>query len=91
MSMNTDYSTPEPLRMPSPTEKAAEVMGGHKPHASPSLRAFARELGVDLTLLQGSGPNDRITFDDVKLHVRNIVKNNSKTANHRDTESQRKT
>jgi pyruvate dehydrogenase E2 component (dihydrolipoamide acetyltransferase) len=72
--MNNDYSTPEPLHMPSPAETAAEMMGGHKPHASPAVRAFASELGVDLTLLQGSGPNGRITFDDVKAYVRSIVK-----------------
>ena len=52
---------------------AAEVMGGHKPHASPAVRGFARELGVDLVLLSGSGPNGRITFVDVKRHVSTIV------------------
>ena len=33
--------------------------------AAPSVRALARELGVDLTLLQGSGPQGRITAKDV--------------------------
>src|SRR6478609_3121670 len=34
---------------------------GFKPHASPSIRKFARELGVDLTQVKGSGPKGRIT------------------------------
>jgi len=33
--------------------------GGIKPHASPSVRRFARELGVDLALVRGSGPKGR--------------------------------
>lgn len=64
---------PEALHMPSPAEMAAEMMGGHKPHASPAVRVFARELGVDLTLLQGRGPHGRITFDDVKAYVRQTI------------------
>lgn len=35
-------------------------------HASPSVRRIARELGVDLTKIQGSGDKGRITKDDVK-------------------------
>ena len=74
MSSNHDQSmTPSALHMPSPAEMAVEVMGGHKPHASPAVRSFARELGVDLALINGSGPNARITFDDVKHHVKAVV------------------
>jgi pyruvate dehydrogenase E2 component (dihydrolipoamide acetyltransferase) len=36
-----------------------------KPHASPSVRKFARELGVDLTRVRGSGPKGRVTQPDV--------------------------
>jgi pyruvate dehydrogenase E2 component (dihydrolipoamide acetyltransferase) len=39
-------------------------------HASPSVRAFARELGVDLTRVRGSGQKGRITQDDVKAWVK---------------------
>lgn len=43
---------------------------GAKPHASPSVRKFARELGVELATVQGSGPKGRITEDDVREHVK---------------------
>lgn len=39
-------------------------------HASPSVRRFARELGVDLSRVEGSGRKDRITRDDVRGHVK---------------------
>ncbi|HLU04771.1 MAG TPA: dihydrolipoyllysine-residue acetyltransferase, partial [Advenella sp.] len=40
------------------------------PHASPSVRKFARELGVDLTQITGSGAKQRITQDDVRKFVK---------------------
>jgi pyruvate dehydrogenase E2 component (dihydrolipoamide acetyltransferase) len=53
-----------------PRPAATEEDGGVKPHASPSVRKFARELGVDLTLVRGSGPKGRITVDDVRAFVK---------------------
>jgi pyruvate dehydrogenase E2 component (dihydrolipoamide acetyltransferase) len=44
-----------------------------KPHASPSVRRFARELGVDLSLLKGSGPKGRITREDVQNHIKRVL------------------
>jgi len=41
-----------------------------KPHASPSVRKFARELGVELREVQGSGPKGRITQADVQVFVK---------------------
>jgi pyruvate dehydrogenase E2 component (dihydrolipoamide acetyltransferase) len=46
---------------------------GTKPHASPSVRRFARELGVDLTQVRGSGPKGRITADDVREFVKGVM------------------
>ncbi|MEP6609264.1 MAG: dihydrolipoyllysine-residue acetyltransferase [Burkholderiaceae bacterium] len=46
---------------------------GTKPHASPSVRKFARELGVDLAMVRGSGPKDRITEDDVRGYVKAVI------------------
>ena len=46
---------------------------GTKPHASPSVRKFARELGVDLESVPGSGPKGRITEDDVRAHVKSVM------------------
>ncbi len=44
-----------------------------KPHASPSVRLFARELGVDLARLKGTGPKGRILHDDVRLFVKTAL------------------
>ncbi|GAA5099600.1 dihydrolipoyllysine-residue acetyltransferase [Wohlfahrtiimonas larvae] len=42
-------------------------------HASPSVRAFARELGADLNQVKGSGPKLRIMREDVVAHVKSIM------------------
>ena len=42
-------------------------------HASPSVRAFARELGVDLSKVKGSGPKDRILEEDVQKFVKSVM------------------
>ena len=44
-----------------------------KPHASPAVRMFARELGVDLTKVRGTGPKQRITMDDVRGYVKGVI------------------
>ena len=63
---------PEPLDLgPAP---------GAKPHASPSVRKFARELGVDLTLVRGSGQKGRITEDDVRAHVKGVMSSGARPA-----------
>lgn len=42
-------------------------------HASPSIRRFARELGVELAQVRGSGPNGRITREDVQGWVKQAL------------------
>jgi pyruvate dehydrogenase E2 component (dihydrolipoamide acetyltransferase) len=42
-------------------------------HASPSVRRFARELGVDLSQVKGSGPNGRILPEDVRAFVKTAL------------------
>jgi pyruvate dehydrogenase E2 component (dihydrolipoamide acetyltransferase) len=42
-------------------------------HASPSVRKFARELGADVSKIAGSGPNGRITHDDVQAFVKGVM------------------
>jgi pyruvate dehydrogenase E2 component (dihydrolipoamide acetyltransferase) len=42
-------------------------------HASPGVRHFARELGVDLARVRGSGHKGRITADDVKAFVKSVL------------------
>ena len=41
--------------------------------ASPSVRRLARELGVDVNLVYGTGPGGRISQDDVKAHAKRLV------------------
>jgi pyruvate dehydrogenase E2 component (dihydrolipoamide acetyltransferase) len=43
------------------------------PHASPSIRKLARELGVDLARVQGSGPKGRIVREDVQSFVKGVL------------------
>ena len=42
-------------------------------HASPSVRAFARQLGVDLSKVKGTGPKDRILQEDVQGYVKQVM------------------
>jgi pyruvate dehydrogenase E2 component (dihydrolipoamide acetyltransferase) len=49
------------------------------PHASPSIRRFARELGVPLAEVQGSGPKGRITQDDVQNFVKKVMSGDQQT------------
>jgi pyruvate dehydrogenase E2 component (dihydrolipoamide acetyltransferase) len=59
---------------PSPTASLdPRDANGVKPHASPSIRKFARELGVDLTRVNGSGPKGRITQEDVQNYVKGVI------------------
>ena len=44
--------------------------GGRPVAAAPSVRIFAREIGVDVRQVEGSGPAGRISIDDVKAHAR---------------------
>ncbi|TAL26992.1 MAG: dihydrolipoyllysine-residue acetyltransferase [Aquabacterium sp.] len=53
-----------------PTEPTA---AGSLPHASPSVRQFARELGVPLAQVGGSGPKGRITHEDVQRYVKGVI------------------
>jgi len=71
-------STPAPASAaPSrPTSGAAAGVaepGFSRSHASPSIRRFARELGVDLATVAGTGIKGRITEQDVKTHVKRLL------------------
>ncbi|WP_334120752.1 dihydrolipoyllysine-residue acetyltransferase [Limnobacter sp.] len=49
------------------------VASVNAPHASPSVRKFARELGVNLATVSGTGPKGRITPDDIRNFVKAAV------------------
>jgi pyruvate dehydrogenase E2 component (dihydrolipoamide acetyltransferase) len=42
--------------------------GGHKALATPAVRALAREMGIDLNVVPGTGPGGRVTKDDLGEH-----------------------
>jgi pyruvate dehydrogenase E2 component (dihydrolipoamide acetyltransferase) len=52
---------------------AIDEAGFSKAHASPSVRKLARELGVDLVQVKGTGLKDRVLHDDVKAFVKAIL------------------
>ncbi|MEQ4618735.1 MAG: dihydrolipoyllysine-residue acetyltransferase [Corticimicrobacter sp.] len=52
---------------------AMPAAGGKLPHASPSIRKFARELGVDLGRVAGSGAKGRIVVEDVRQFVKQAL------------------
>jgi pyruvate dehydrogenase E2 component (dihydrolipoamide acetyltransferase) len=65
---STAFAT-EMVERPQPTGNE----GATKAHASPSVRKFARELGVDLAAVRGSGPKGRITPEDVREFVKGVM------------------
>jgi len=82
VSAPTAAAPPVQTSSPPSTAFAVEMVGrphpiaeehGVKPHASPSVRKFARELGVDLANLRGTGPKGRVTQDDVRGFVKGVI------------------
>nr|WP_315257573.1 dihydrolipoyllysine-residue acetyltransferase [uncultured Duganella sp.] len=72
-------AAPSPAPAPAPaaaapaTASQGSVTTGKLAHASPSIRKFARELGVDLGKVPGSGPKGRITQIDVQNYVKGVI------------------
>ena len=61
----------QPAHQPLPVGESVVVNGGKTSHASPSVRKFARELGVNLALIKGTAAKDRITEFDLHTFVKN--------------------
>jgi pyruvate dehydrogenase E2 component (dihydrolipoamide acetyltransferase) len=61
---------PAPAPLPAP---AAQSPSGAPPHASPGVRRFARELGVDVARVAGSGPKGRILKEDIQNFVKGAL------------------
>ena len=59
-----------PAPIAAPSSEAPPAKPGERPHASPAIRLFARELGVDLSQVTGSGRKGRITKEDVQSFVK---------------------
>jgi pyruvate dehydrogenase E2 component (dihydrolipoamide acetyltransferase) len=65
--------TQPPPAIPSSPSDAPPPPREQKPHATPSIRRFARELGIDLAHVPGTGPHRRITKDDVQRYVKHAM------------------
>jgi pyruvate dehydrogenase E2 component (dihydrolipoamide acetyltransferase) len=70
-------AAPAPAAMPAHEPATA---AGTLPHASPSIRKLARELGVPLAEVKGSGPKGRITQMDVQAFVKGVMAGDAQTA-----------
>lgn len=68
-------STPVPAR----AEPASSIDGAS--HASPSVRKFARELGVTIAQVKGTGPKGRISQEDVQAFVKSVMSGASAPTN----------
>ena len=74
-------AAPPPAAIPAAAPLAAAAVPAHQPgtpsaglpHASPSVRKFARALGVPLDELVGTGPKGRITQDDVQNFTKAVM------------------
>ncbi len=67
------FAPPPAFTMPVQLGKVAGTEYRDPVPAAPSVRRLARELGVDIHNVQGSGPGGRISDDDVKLHAKNML------------------
>lgn len=63
-----------------PAHNPTLAPNGQLPHASPSVRKFARLLGVPLNEVKGSGPKGRITEQDVQAFTKAVMSGTQKTA-----------
>ena len=67
-------AAPRAAPVPAPrTSQSVERQFDSRAHASPSVRQFARELGVDLTKVPASGPKGRILKEDVTAFVKGVM------------------
>jgi pyruvate dehydrogenase E2 component (dihydrolipoamide acetyltransferase) len=73
-------AAPAAIAAPVPAASSSLNQPGQKSHASPSIRKFARELGVDLSRVNGSGPKGRVILEDVHGFVKGVMQNGSAEA-----------
>ena len=71
-SPKSSNPSPSTASAPAPARTEASPVGGVS-HASPSVRKYARELGVDVSKVIGTGPKSRVTQEDVQAYVKNIM------------------
>ncbi len=71
-------AAPAPAPAPTAAPATPAAASDHPPisHASPSVRKFARELGVDVTQVKGTGPKGRVVVDDVRNFIKSALAGN---------------
>jgi pyruvate dehydrogenase E2 component (dihydrolipoamide acetyltransferase) len=73
--LTEEPTTPPPVfAMPTPAELVVAAGTGRLFHASPSVRQFARELGVDIGRVRGTGPKNRILKEDIQNFVKSVMR-----------------
>jgi pyruvate dehydrogenase E2 component (dihydrolipoamide acetyltransferase) len=86
VSVSTPVPTPAPVAAvvaapASPLAQATPAAAGTDvSHASPTVRKYARELGVNVALVKGSGPKGRITQEDVQAFIKGVMSGATPTA-----------
>jgi pyruvate dehydrogenase E2 component (dihydrolipoamide acetyltransferase) len=72
-------ASPAVVAVAAPAHQPATALSGDLPHASPSVRKFARELGVPLNEVKGSGPKGRISAEDIQSFSRAVMTGETRT------------
>ena len=72
-SPTASASAPAPAPAVAPAHNPTVAPSGKLPHASPSIRKFARELGVPLDEVKGSGLKGRITQEDIQSFTKAVM------------------
>jgi len=78
---NLDRISSQPETKPATLMQSSEI-SFTMAHAGPSVRRFARELGVNLNLVSGSGKKKRILKDDVKAYVKAVISKSPSSGNY---------
>ncbi|MCB0168525.1 MAG: 2-oxo acid dehydrogenase subunit E2, partial [Anaerolineae bacterium] len=75
----TEVKAPAPAPTAEVSESSPVATSGDATQvpAAPNVRRIARELGVDVTEVQGTGPGGRLSIDDVKLHAKKLLTSGS--------------
>ena len=81
VAMPTPTPAPVAAVAAAPVAKTMSADAGNNvSHASPTVRKYARELGVNVALVKGSGPKGRITQEDVQAFVKGVMSGSTPTA-----------